>query len=147
MPIPREDVGTFCFERLEKPNRSRVAQKYASTWADVRLWVAGGKAQSQHIRSFTSKRTCMNSSGMSASWHEPSSTESGEFQRFKFRSSFIGTLSEDGHHGTVGKLGKAVERRDAIVTDPRVAIGQSSPLHLANHETESRIRSSSRVVP
>src|SRR6185295_13536990 len=36
MPIPSDDVGGFRQKRLEKPNRSRVSQKYASNWADVR---------------------------------------------------------------------------------------------------------------
>src|SRR5262249_41838809 len=56
---------------------------------------------------------------------------------FELWHSFIGPLSEDGHHGTVRKLRKAVERRDALVTDARMAIGQTGLLHLANHETES----------
>src|SRR3984893_9616373 len=68
--------------------------------------------------------------------HEPSSTE-GEVQRFKLRHPFIGSLSEDGHHGAVRKLRKAVERRDALVADARMAIGKTGLLHLANHETES----------
>ena len=61
----------------------------------------------------------------------------GEVQRFKLRYPFIGPLCEDGHHGAVRQLRKAVERRDALVADARMTIGQAGLLHLANHETES----------
>jgi hypothetical protein len=45
MPIPCEDAARLLQKRLEKPNRSRVAQKYASNWADVRCGVISGNAQ------------------------------------------------------------------------------------------------------
>src|SRR5262245_23989035 len=66
----------------------------------------------------------------------PSSTE-GEIQCLKLRCSFIRTLSEDSHHGAIRKFRKAVERRDTVVADARMAIGQTRFLHLANHETRS----------
>jgi len=59
--------------------------------------------------------------------HGPSSTE-GEVQRFKLRYPFVGPPSEDGHHGAFRKLRKAVERRDALVADARMAIGQTGLL-------------------